>query len=474
MHLLPPPRFLVVYTCQRPIYISALHRHLYIHSFSLPARKFCTKNLLLLFCFHPFSMAASLNHSNMDVDKLTNQIFSILENKFLFGYQNEAKHPYSVVPQVDTGKVRILSIDAGGSTDGILAAKALVHLEAFLKRKSGDPNAKIADYFDVVAGSDSGGVLGSLLFTRGKDGSPLLTSEESLRFMVEYVRKSPPGGVYRRFFRSEKSDKFLFHKVFGDLSLKDTLKAVLIPCYDLTTGAPFLFSRADAFEMDGCNFSMSSVCKATVAGHVVEVKSTDGRTKMAAVGGGVGMSNPTAAAITHVLNNKQEFPMCKGVEDLLVVSLGNGECSSECTSSSPSYMAAYVKIAGDGAADMVDQAVSMAFSRSKSTSCSNYIRIQGNGTAFNIEKNKKNRRNMELMADQILGQRNVESVLFKGKRSVEHTNLEKMEMLAGELIKEQERRKNSSLPTVVLKQSSSSPRTSSATTLSTLSSYIYN
>ncbi|XP_073133109.1 patatin-like protein 7 [Henckelia pumila] len=423
-------------------------------------------------------MAASPNHSNMDVDKLTNQIFSILENKFLFGYQHEAKHQYnSMVPQVapPPGKVRILSIDAGGSTDGILAAKALVHLEAILKRKSGDPNARIADYFDVVAGSDAGGVLGSLLFTRGKDGSPLLTSEESLGFLVENVRRSPPGGVYRRFFRSAKSDKALFRKVFGDMSLKDTLKAVLIPCYDLTTGAPFLFSRADAFEMDGCNFSMSGVCRATVAaGRAVEVKSTDGRTKMAAAGGGVGMSNPTAAAITHVLNNKQEFPMCKGVEDLLVMSLGNGECSSESITASPSSMAAYVKIAGDGAADMVDQAVSMAFSRSKSSTYSNYIRIQGNGTAFSNtdeKQKKKNRRNMESMADEILKQRNVESVLFKGKRSVEHTNLERMEMLAGELIKEQERRKNSNLPTVVLKQSSSSPRTSSATTLSTLSSY---
>lgn len=410
-------------------------------------------------------MAESPNHSNMDVDKLTNQIFSILENKFLFGYQHEANHQNSMMP----GKVRILSIDAGGSTDGILAAKALVHLEAILKRKSGDPNARIADYFDVVAGSDTGGVLGSLLFTRGKDGSPLLTSEESLRFMVESVRKSAPGGVYRRYFRSANSDKVLFQKVFGDLSLKDTLKAVLIPCYDLTTGAPFLFSRADAFEMDGCNFSMAGVCRATVAGHAVEMKSTDGRTTMAALGGAEGMSNPTAAAITHVLNNKQEFPMCKGVEDLLVVSLGNGECSSEFISS-PSSTVAYVKIAGDGAADMVDQAVSMAFPRSKSTSYSNYIRIQGNGTSFNAEKAKKNRRNMELMADQILGQRNVESVLFEGKRSVEHTNLERMEMFAGELIKEQERRKKSSLPTVVLKQSSSSPRTSSATTLSTLSS----
>ena len=90
-----------------------------------------------------------------------------------------------------------------------------------------------------------------------------------------------------------------------------------------TSIAPFLFSCADALEIDGRDFKMAEVCGATTASRAVGLRSTDGRKKMGAIGGGVAMSNPTAAAITHVLNNKQEF--CKGVEDLIVVSLGNGE-----------------------------------------------------------------------------------------------------------------------------------------------------
>jgi hypothetical protein len=77
----------------------------------------------------------------------------------------------------------------------------------------------------------------------------------------------------------------------------------------------------------------------------------------------------------------------------------------------------------------------------------------------------------------MLAQKNVESVLFKGRKVVENTNLDKLELFGGELIKEEERRKTSILPTVVLKNaspsprtSSPSPRTSSATTLSSLSS----
>ncbi|KAL2225826.1 UNVERIFIED_CONTAM: Patatin-like protein 7 [Sesamum indicum] len=418
-------------------------------------------------------MLHQIHHSNMDVDKLTNQIFSILENKFLFGYQDH-HHSLNNHPLSSPAKVRILSIDAAPSTHALLAAKTLLHFQSILRRKSGNPNAKIADFFDVVTGAGAGGVLAALLFTRGKNGSPMFSADDSLKFMVDNCRQLTHYSPSRLFRRPSKADKVL-KKLFGDLTLKDTLKPVLIPCYDLRTGAPFLFSRADALEMEGCDFRMAGVCRATVADRAMELKSTDGTKKILAVGAGVGMSNPTAAAITHVLNNKQEFPLCRGVEDLLVLSLGNyGESHSHSVApnramSSP---ASFLKIAADGAADMVDQAVSMAFGEWRRT---NYVRVQGNGRVGGGEEKRRMLRIVEV--DEILGEKNVESILFKGKKMVEFTNMEKVEMFAGEVIKEQERRNNSPFPTVVLKQHSTniysiSPRrSSSATTLSTLSSY---
>ncbi|OIT34716.1 PREDICTED: patatin-like protein 3 [Nicotiana attenuata] len=421
----------------------------------------------------------SMLDSNMETDKLTYEIFSILENKFLFGYDDtktsdkNLSAPFAGNKNAGTGKVRILTIDAGGSTDGVLAGKSLTHLEATLRQKSGKPNAHIADFFDVVAGSGAGGVLAGLLFTRGNDGVPMFTAKEALDFVVENGRKisrSSKTGVFRQVPRPAK----VFKKVFGDLTLKDTMKAVLIPCYDLTTAAPFVFSRADALEMDGCDFTMADVCGATMADRAVDIKSVDCRTKITAVGGGIAMTNPTAAAITHVLNNKQEFPFANGVEDLLVVSLGNGDSDSG-TGNVMSSPAAFVKIAGDGTADMVDQAVSMAFGETRKN---NYVRIQGNGIIGkrnqmikeeNIRKGERMRK-MVVIAEEMLGQKNVECVLFQGKKLVENSNLDKLKIVASELIKEQERRKNSILPPVILKHAPSSPRTSSATTLSSNSS----
>lgn len=425
----------------------------------------------------------SMLDSNMEVDKLTYEIFSILENKFLFGYddpkisvtgkENNLSAQLAGNKNVGTGKVRILSIDAGGSTDGVLAAKSLTHLEATLRRKSGKPDAHIADFFDVVAGSGVGGVLAGLLFTRGNDGVPMFKAEEALKFIVDNGRKIS-GSSKIGFFRQVSRPAKVFKKVFGDLTLKDTMKAVLIPCYDLTTGAPFVFSRADAWEMEGCDFTMADVFVATMADRAVDLKSVDGQSKITAVGGGIAMTNPTAAAITHVLNNKQEFPFANGVEDLLVVSLGNGDSDSS-TGNLMSSPADFVKIAGDGTADMVDQAVSMAFGQSRNN---NYVRIQGNGIVRkkyqlikgeNMNKSERMKK-MLVISEEMLGQKNVECVLFQGKKLVENSNLDKLKIAASELIKEQERRKNNILPPVVLKHASPSPRTSSATTLSSVSS----
>lgn len=59
-----------------------------------------------------------------------------------------------------------------------------------------------------------------------------------------------------------------------------------------------------------------------------------------------------------------------------------------------------------------------------------------------------------------MSQRNVESLLFRGKKVSEQTNGEKLEWFAGELIREDEKRKTSLVPVVVLKQVIS-PSTSS-------------
>ncbi|KAJ1293322.1 hypothetical protein BS78_01G059100 [Paspalum vaginatum] len=401
--------------------------------------------------------------AGLDVDKLTYEIFSILESKFLFGYDDPklafsaGASPLGPVaasssgrstparPRAPAGKVCILSIDGGGrAADGLLAAAALVRLEASLRRRTGDDGARLADFFDVAAGSGAGGVLAAMLVARGPHGRPLFSADDALAFLLRGWSSSSSsssggGGLgLRALFRRPGGSTAAFRKLFGDLTLRDTVRPVLVPCYDLATGGPFLFSRADAVETRAFDFRLRDVCAATCAGAAaVAARSCDGATRIAAVAGGVALGNPTAAAITHVLNNKREFPLATGVDDLLVVSIGSGEGDQQQRAGGAST-SEIVRIAAEGVADMVDQAVAMAFGHNRT---SNYIRIQATGTPRASRGAAKG----GCEAEEMLAQRNVESVLFRGKKVAEQTNAEKLERLAHELVKERDRRRDSTV-----------------------------
>lgn len=368
-------------------------------------------------------MEMEMQEPSIDTDKLSYEIFSILESKFLFGYDDqklwipkqispviESPRPEAQAEAIDDvsaiknqrGKICILSIDSGGMR-GILSGKALSYLEQALKMKSGNPDARIADYFDVAAGAGIGGIFTAMLFATKDQSRPIYNAEETWRFLAEkgkrlYRSTSGSGNGFLRRLRKprgsssaasataglEKAMKEAFEENDRSLTLKDTLKPVLIPCYDLSSTAPFLFSRADALETESFNFRLWEVCRATSAEpgvfEPVSMESIDRQTQCLAVDGGLAMSNPTAAAITHVLHNKQEFPFVRGVEDLLVLSLGTGQLfevnydyNQVKNWKAKEWARPVARISGEGSADMVDQAVAMAFGQSKS---SNYVRIQ--------------------------------------------------------------------------------------------------
>ncbi|KAA0034728.1 hypothetical protein IC582_022716 [Cucumis melo] len=453
-----------------------------------------------------------MQEPSIDTDKLSYEIFSILETKFLFGYDDQKLWiPKQISPLIDSipqlhprpelqpesinavsaiknqrGKICILSIDSGGMR-GILSGKALSYLEQALKTKSGNPDARIADYFDVAAGAGIGGIFTAMLFATKDQTRPIYNADDTWRFLAEQGKRfyrsssSTSGNAFFRRLRKprgsssaatataglEKAMKEAFVENGRTLTLKDTLKPVLIPCYDLSSTAPFLFSRADALETESFNFRLWEVCRATSAEpgvfEPVPMQSIDRQTQCLAVDGGLAMSNPTAAAITHVLHNKQEFPFVRGVEDLLVLSLGTGQLFegnydyNEVKGwKAKEWVRPIARISGEGGADMVDQAVAMAFGQCKS---SNYVRIQANGSSSvrcgpNVETDPSSSNvNMLVgLAEEMLKQKNVESVLFGGKRIGEQTNFEKLDWIAAELVLEHQRRSCRIAPTVAFKQ----------------------
>ncbi|WOL04255.1 patatin-like protein 6 [Canna indica] len=449
---------------------------------------------------------------SVDTDKLSYEIFSILESKFLFGYDEQKIWVPSEPPLADSdagtttaaeaaaqsvkcqrGKVCVLCIDGGGGGGmrGILPGKALAYLEQALRFKSGNPDARISDYFDVAAGTGVGGIFTAMLFATQDGARPLFRADDTWRFLVNHgehlFRKAPPSsspGFLRCVFPGEggggtaaatASMEGVMKEAFGErLTLRDTMKPVLIPCHDLQTSAPLVFSRADALENESFDFRLWEVCRATWAEpgrfEPAEIRSVDRSTACVGIDGGLAMSNPAAAAITHVLHNKQEFPFVRGVEDLMVLSLGCGTGGGAVVLSdadqrklrrwgTKEWVRPVARIAADGAADLVDQAVALAFGQCRS---SNYVRVQANTSSMGIcgvdvdyDPSPANVKVLLEAAEEMLNQKNVESVLFSGRRMGEQTNMEKLDWFAEELVLEHQQRCCRIAPTVAFKQAAS-------------------
>ncbi|MBC7628274.1 patatin-like phospholipase family protein, partial [Ferruginibacter sp.] len=66
-------------------------------------------------------------------------------------------------------KIRILSIDGGG-VRGIIPGTILMELEKILQKMDNNSSSKLGDYFDMIAGTSTGGILSCLYLVPGENG----------------------------------------------------------------------------------------------------------------------------------------------------------------------------------------------------------------------------------------------------------------------------------------------------------------
>ncbi|ERN12661.1 probable inactive patatin-like protein 9 isoform X1 [Amborella trichopoda] len=377
--------------------------------------------------------------SEEELGRVTYEIFTKLEKKWLSGWLNKEEK------NTEERKIRILSIDGGG-LKGLISGQALVYFEKKLKEKSGDPDARIADFFDVIAGTGIGGVFASMLLADDGNGRPLFAAEDAVKIIAEKISNIfRPSGFFRRRWPSRRFDgllRNLLSRAGRPMTLRDSLKPLLIPCYDLNSAAPFVFSRADAVESKGFDFELWRVCRATCATpnrfKPVHLSSMDGRTGVTAIDGGLVMNNPSAAVVTHVLHNKRDFPKVNGVEDLVLLSLGNGgfRTPGKLTGCRKSFSGEWgkgvVEIVLDGVSDTVDQILGNAFFRNPQ----DYVRIQGNGFSASKEVDASVNGVIALVSagEGMLREKAVETLPLGGKRLLTETNGQRLDSFAKRLV----------------------------------------
>ncbi|KAF3339438.1 hypothetical protein FCM35_KLT16909 [Carex littledalei] len=90
--------------------------------------------------------------------------------------------------------VTILSIDGGG-VRGLIPAAILAFLESKLQELDGE-DARIADYFDVISGTSTGGLVATMLAAPNKQKRPLFSAKDIISFYNENIPKIFPSNRY--------------------------------------------------------------------------------------------------------------------------------------------------------------------------------------------------------------------------------------------------------------------------------------
>lgn len=138
---------------------------------------------------------------------------------------------------------KILCIDGGG-IKGLYSARILQLFEESLQKQTNKPDLRIVDYFDLVCGTSTGGLI-SLAISLRKPMKDICTFYE-----LHGKRIFPsPNSFYRKYirqtlFRGKYSDKYLktvLTDFFGQHVVGDSHCLLCIPSYDITNGTFALF-----------------------------------------------------------------------------------------------------------------------------------------------------------------------------------------------------------------------------------------
>lgn len=234
--------------------------------------------------------------------------------------------------------IRVLAIDGGGIR-GLIPAQILVELEHLLQAKTHNRNARLADFFDLIAGTSTGGILTCLylcpnLYGSGSQPRPAFAAEDAVNF---YLKLGPQ--IFRRSLaqrlislggltEAKYSAKYLnrcLTKVFGELRLSQLVKPCLITAYNIEKRYAHFFTKQDAEFDPEYDFLVSDVAQATSAApNFFPVAGIWSLTKKfyPLIDGGVFANNPALCAFAEVYRSFRNSPSAR---DMVILSLGTGE-----------------------------------------------------------------------------------------------------------------------------------------------------
>lgn len=213
----------------------------------------------------------------------------------------------------------VLAIDGGGIR-GIIPAMVLAELE----RRADRP---VADMFELIAGTSTGGIIAVALTRPGPDGRPAWAAQQLVELyeqegprIFERGRLGGLHGIIDQKYDSRGLDEVLEHYC-GETKISQTLTDVLIPAYDVVKRDVFFFDSARARQDPTFDYPAKIVARATSAAptyfELPVVPGEPKREPLVFVDGGVFANNPAMSAFAEAQRGRFG-------RELVLVSVGTG------------------------------------------------------------------------------------------------------------------------------------------------------
>ncbi|KAF7100263.1 hypothetical protein CFC21_101797 [Triticum aestivum] len=322
--------------------------------------------------------------------------------------------PTLTCPPPSQGRlITVLSIDGGGIR-GLIPSTILACLESKLQELDG-PDARIADYFDVIAGTSTGALVTSMLAAPGENKRPLFEAKDINKFYLENGPKifpqkrlgflTPMANLFGAVNGPKYDGKFLHDKIkslTNDVTVADTVTNIIVPTFDIKYLQPVIFNTYEAKVDPLKNAHLSDICISTSAAptyfpaHYFTTRDPAGKLpdrEYHLIDGGVAANNPTMAAMSmitkEVLRRNPDFTHGKPAEyhRYLIISIGTGTAKQAEKYTAPdcakwgvlrwlydSGFTPLIDIFSHASADMVDIHAAILFQALNIEK--NYLRIQ--------------------------------------------------------------------------------------------------
>ena len=254
----------------------------------------------------------------------------------------------------NTSKVRILSIDGGGIR-GIIPAAIVEYMEIRIRAITGNKEARIGEYFDMIAGTSTGGILTCIYLCPDEKDSikAKYSATDALQLYMKHGNKI----FNKHFWQQFKNFKLwnesfpadnlevLLNEYLGETLLSQLIKPCVISAYNFYERRAAFFNSTDPRKLGGevKEFKIKSVARATSAAPTyfepAMITSLSAAPQFL-IDGGVFVNNPSLCAYSEARGidfndpkllsgtHQKPKPNKPSAKDMLLVSIGTG-CSKK-------------------------------------------------------------------------------------------------------------------------------------------------